>query len=71
MENHGRDLELEAIVGNMLISQYQAHILKSRIADRLDEWWLLSQDRDRNSSSFIFDRHEKEYKVSLSVNEYM
>jgi hypothetical protein len=71
MENHGRDLELEAIVGNMLISQYQAHMLKSRIADRLDEWLLLSQDRDRNSSSFIFDRHKKEYKVSLNVNEYM
>jgi hypothetical protein len=54
---------------SMLISQYQAYILKSRIADRLDEWWVLSQDRDRNSSTFTSDRHGKDFKVSLSVNE--
>lgn len=70
-KNQNRDLELEAIVGNMLISQYQAHILESRIADRLDEWWVLSQDRDSNSSSFTFDRHGKEFKVSLRVNEFI
>jgi hypothetical protein len=69
MKGQKRDLELEAIVGNLLISQYQAHILKSRIADRLDEWWILSQDKGRNSSSFTFDRHGKEFKVSLHINE--
>lgn len=69
MKNQNRDLELEAIVGNMLISQYQAHILKSRIADRLDEWWILSQDRGRNSSSFKFDRQGKNFMVSLYINE--
>ena len=69
MKNQNRDLELEAIVGNMLISQYQAHILKSRIAYRLDEWWILSQDRGRNSSSFKFDRQGKNFKVSLHINE--
>jgi hypothetical protein len=60
MENHDRDLELEAIVGNTLISQHQVHKLKSRIVDRLDEWWILSQNIDRNSSSFVFHRHGKE-----------
>ena len=70
-ENQDRDYDLEAIVGNMLISQYQAHILKSRIADRLDEWWLLSQDRDRKSSSFTFDRRGKGFKVSSSINEFI
>jgi hypothetical protein len=69
MKGQKRDLELEAIVGNLLISQYQAHILKSRISDRLDEWWILSQDKGRNSSSFTFDRHGKEFKVSLHINE--
>jgi hypothetical protein len=69
MKNQNRDLELEAKVGNMLISQYQAHILKSRIADRLDEWWILSQDRGRNSSSFKFDRQGKNFMVSLHINE--
>jgi len=75
MDNHDRGLELEAIVGNMLIFQYQAHILKhilkSRIANRLDEWWILSQDGDRNSSSFTFNRERKEFKVSLHINDFM
>jgi hypothetical protein len=71
MKNQNRDFELEAIIGNMLISQYQSHILKSRIADRLDEWWVLSQDKDRNSSSFTFNRKRKEFKVSLRINEFM
>jgi hypothetical protein len=71
MKNQNRDFELEAIVGNMLISQYQSHILKSRMADRLDKWWALSQDRDRNSSSLTFNRERKEFKVSLRINEFM
>lgn len=71
MKNQNRDFELEAIVGNLLISLYQVHILKSRIADRLDEWWIPSQDRDLNSSSFTFDHQEKEFKVSLGVNEFI
>ena len=68
-QNRDLDLELDAIAGNMIISQYQAHVLKSRIADRLDEWRILSQDRDRNSSSFTFNHHIKKFKVSLKVNE--
>ena len=47
MKNQIRDFELETIVGNMLISQYQSHILKSRIADRLDKWSVLAQDRSK------------------------
>jgi hypothetical protein len=62
MKNQNRDLELESIVGNMLISQYQIHKLKSRIADRFDEWW--------NSSYFVFIRHGKEFKVSLKVDKF-
>jgi hypothetical protein len=40
-----RDFDLEGIVSNMLISQYQAHILKSKLADGLSGWWVLSQER--------------------------
>ena len=71
MKNQNRDFKLETIIGNMLISQYQSHILKSRIADSLDKWWILTQDRDRNSSSFTFNRERKEFKVSLHINEFM
>jgi hypothetical protein len=62
MKNQYRDPKLKAIVGNMIISQYKAHVLKSRIADRLDEWWILSQDKDRNSSSFTFNHHMKKLR---------
>jgi hypothetical protein len=64
-----RDFDLEVTVGDMLISQYQAHMLKSRLADRLDGWWTLQQDRDRNSSSFTCDHHDQVFKVVLSINE--
>jgi hypothetical protein len=68
IEGLRRDFDLEGMVGNMLISQYQAQILKSRLADRLDGWWL-SQARDRNSSSFSFQKRGQIFKVSLNVSE--
>jgi hypothetical protein len=64
-----RDFDLEKIVGDMLISQYQAHILKSRLDNRLAGWWILSQDRDYDSSSFTFRHYGKKFKVSSSVVE--
>jgi hypothetical protein len=67
-ENH-RDFDLERIVGNMLISQYQAHLLKSKLADGLAGWWVLSQDRDYDSSSFTFRHNGQKFKVSSSVAE--
>jgi hypothetical protein len=67
-EDLRRDFDLEGIVGNMLISQYQAQILKSRLADRLDGWWL-SQAGDRNSSSFSFQKRGRVFKVSLNVSD--
>ena len=67
-ENH-RDFDLERIVGNMLISQYQAHILKSKISDGLAGWWIISQNRDYDSSSFTFKHQGQKFKVSSSVVE--
>jgi hypothetical protein len=64
-----RDFDLERIVGDMLISQYQAHILKSKLADGLSGWWVLSQNRDYDSSSFTFRHYDKKFKVSSSVVE--
>jgi hypothetical protein len=53
----------------MLISQYQAHILKSKLADGLAGWWILSQDKDYDSSSFAFSHHGKKFNLSSSVVE--
>lgn len=64
-----RNFDLERIAGDMLISQYQAHNLKSRLDNKLVGWWILSQKRDYNSSSFTFSHYGKKYKVSSSVVE--
>jgi hypothetical protein len=64
-----RDFDLERMVGDMLISQYQAHNLKSRLDNKLVGWWILSQERDYNSSSFTFSHYGKKFKVSSSVVE--
>jgi hypothetical protein len=64
-----RDFDLERMVGDMLISQYQADILKSRLDNKLVGWWILSQEMDYNSSSFTFSHYGKKFKVSSSVVE--
>ena len=64
-----RDFDLERIVGDMLISQYQLHTLKTRLDNKLVGWWILSQQRDYNSSSFTFSHYGKKLKVSSSVVE--
>ena len=64
-----RDFGLERIVGDMLISQYQLHNLKSRLDNKLVGWWILSQQRDYNSSSFSFSHCGKKFRVSSSVVE--
>ena len=64
-----RDFDLERMVGDMLISQYQLHNLKSRLDNKLVGWWILSQQRDYNSSSFTFSHYGKKFRVSLSVVE--
>ncbi|HZA69588.1 MAG TPA: hypothetical protein VE548_07790 [Nitrososphaeraceae archaeon] len=68
-ESNYRDYDLERIVGDMLISQYQSHVLKSRLDNKLVGWWILSQDRDYNSSSFTFSHYGKKFKISSSVVE--
>jgi hypothetical protein len=69
IENTGRDFNLENIVGNMLISQYQVDILESKLANRLYGWWVLSQDKDLNTSSYSFQNNGQIFKVSLSALE--
>jgi hypothetical protein len=64
-----RDFDLERIAGDMLISQNQAHVLKTRLDNRLAGWWILSQDRNYDSSSFTFSHCGKKFKVSSSVVE--
>lgn len=64
-----RDSIFEGIMGDILIAQFQADILRSRLSDRVGGWWSLSQDKNRTSSCFSYEYRGKVFKVSMAVNE--
>ena len=57
-----RDLELENILGNLLIAEYQVDRLRTRLAD------LVGGYRPQlmiNASTYLFKHNNKWYKLSL------
>jgi len=66
-EGEKRDLELENIVGNLLIAEYQVDRLRTRLAD------LVSGSRPQmmknNVSTHQFKHNNKWYKLSLRIDE--
>ncbi|MFZ0557650.1 MAG: hypothetical protein WCF07_05420 [Nitrososphaeraceae archaeon] len=61
-----RDIELENIIGNLMIAEYQVDKLQSRLSERVGG---LGSGSNRKSSSFVFKKNDKWYKVMLSVEE--
>jgi hypothetical protein len=61
-----RDIELENIIGNLMIAEYQVDKLQSRLSERVGGLGLGS---NRKSSSFVFKKNDKWYRVMLSVEE--
>ena len=61
-----RDLELENIVGNLMIAQYQVDKLRSRLSERIDGYGSIS---NKKASVNVFKHNEKWYKVSTKVEE--
>ena len=61
-----RDLELENIVGNLMIAQYQVDKLRSRLSERIDGYGSIS---NKKASVHVFKHNEKWYKVSTKVEE--
>jgi hypothetical protein len=59
-----RDLELENIVGNLMIAQYQVDKLRSRLSERIDGY---GSARNKKASVNVFKHNEKWYKVSTKV----
>jgi hypothetical protein len=51
-----RDLELENIVGNLMIAQYQVDKLRSRLTERIDEYGSLS---NKKASMHVFKHNDK------------
>jgi hypothetical protein len=61
-----RDLELENIVGNLMIAQYQVDKLRSRLGERIGGYGSIS---NKKASVHVFKHNEKWYKVSTKVEE--
>ena len=61
-----RDLELENIIGNLMIAQYQVDKLRSRLSERVGGYGSAS---NRKGSAHIFKHNEKWYKVWIRVDE--
>lgn len=67
--NYGnkRDLELENLVGNLLIAEYQVDRLRTRLGD------IVNRSRPRmkqnNASTHVFKHQDKWYKLSLRIEE--
>jgi hypothetical protein len=61
-----RDIELENIIGNLMIAEYQVDKLQSRLSERVGG---LGSGSNRKSSSFVFKKNDKWYRVTLYVEE--
>lgn len=57
-----RDLELENIVGNLLIAEYQVEKLRGRLVDTISK-------KGSKASSYVYKYNGKWYRVLLSVEE--
>lgn len=62
-----RDTELENIVGNLLIAEYQVDKLRGRLMEKLTPAY--SGTTAVNSSAYSFKIGGKWYKLSLTVEE--
>jgi hypothetical protein len=60
-----RDLELENIVGNLLIAEYQVDKLRTKLADLVDGF--RPEMRFNKASTQVFKHNNKWYKLSLRI----
>ena len=65
-QEEGRDIELENIVGNLMIAQYQVDRLRSRLSDR-NHWTRLCNQQKEYTHTF---KHgNRWYKITLKLGE--
>ena len=61
-----RDRELENLVGNLIIAEYQVDKLRSKLTGRIGGYYHLHNIK---TSAFAFKYNKKWYKVSIRVDE--
>ena len=63
-----RDLELENIVGNLMIADYQVDRLRGRLADVVNGYRPTRTAKNKASIN-IFKHNNRWYKISLKIDE--
>jgi hypothetical protein len=63
-----RDLELENVVGNLLVAEYQVDRLRARLSDMIDRYRPRVRDNNK-ASTHVFKHNNKWYKLSLRLDE--
>jgi hypothetical protein len=66
-EEEKRDLDLENIVGNLFIAEYQVDKLRTRLADLV--YGYRPRMSNNKASTHVFKHNNKWYKLSLRVDE--
>ncbi|MGH9984998.1 MAG: hypothetical protein ACRD8W_13695 [Nitrososphaeraceae archaeon] len=61
-----RDIELDNIVGNLIIAEYQVDKLQSRLGEMVGRYGSMSK---KESSSSVFKKNDKWYRITLSVEK--
>jgi hypothetical protein len=63
-----RDLDLENIVGNLFIAEYQVDKLRTRLADSFHGYRARISNNNK-ASTHVFKHNNKWYKISFRVQE--
>jgi hypothetical protein len=63
-----RDLELENVVGNLFITEYQVDRLRTRLAN-LVYGYRPRMSNNNKTSTHVFKHNNKWYKISLIIDE--
>ena len=61
-----RDIELENIVGNLMIAEYQVEKLRSRVIEKIGRY---GYGTDKKVSSHMFKHDNKWFRISVKVEE--
>ena len=61
-----RDIELENIVGNLMIAEYQVEKLRTRVTEKIGRYGYAA---DKKVSSHMFKNDGRWFKISVKVEE--
>jgi hypothetical protein len=61
-----RDIELENIIGNLMIAEYQVEKLRTRVTEKIGRYGYAA---DRKVSSHMFKHDRRWFKISVKVEE--